>query len=83
MFRSFPLVPRFPKSGRATLGHWYSTARVSKRLTDEAAACLRARYCTNPAVNLNPTHVPVASDNTRSPYGQIAGRQTGDSRGGD
>src|SRR5262245_21772087 len=25
----------------------YSTARVSKRLTDEAATCLRARYCTN------------------------------------
>src|SRR5215475_12946937 len=24
----------------------YSTARVSKRLTDQSAACLRARYCT-------------------------------------
>jgi len=24
----------------------YSTARVSKRLTYESAACLRARYCT-------------------------------------
>jgi len=29
------------------LGHRYSTARVSKRPTDESAACLRARYCTN------------------------------------
>ncbi len=29
------------------LGHRYSTACVSKRLTDETAACLRARYCTN------------------------------------
>jgi hypothetical protein len=35
------------KSGHATLGHRYSTARVSKRLTNETAACLRARYCTN------------------------------------
>src|SRR6266540_3126462 len=35
------------KSKHATLGHWYSTARVSKRLTYETAACLRARYCTN------------------------------------
>src|SRR5262245_12081771 len=26
----------------------YSTARVSKRLTDQRAACLRARYCANP-----------------------------------
>ena len=26
---------------------WYSTARVSKRLIDQSAACLRARYCTN------------------------------------
>jgi len=31
------------------MGRWYSTARVSKRLTDQPAACLRARYCTNPA----------------------------------
>ena len=29
------------------MGHRYSTARVSKRLTDGSAACLRARYCTN------------------------------------
>src|SRR6266542_3060950 len=36
-----------PKSGQVTLGHRYSTARVSKRPTNEAAACLRARYCTN------------------------------------
>src|SRR6266498_5164233 len=35
------------KSKHATLGRWYSTARVSKRPTYEAAACLRARYCTN------------------------------------
>jgi hypothetical protein len=35
------------KSGHATLGRWYCTARVSKRLTDEMAACLRARYRTN------------------------------------
>src|SRR5215471_15837672 len=33
------------KSGQVTLGHWYSTARVSKRLTHRSAACLRARYC--------------------------------------
>src|SRR5215510_8397101 len=25
----------------------YSTARVSKRPTDQSAACLRARYCTD------------------------------------
>jgi len=25
----------------------YSTARVSKRLIDDSAACLRARYCTD------------------------------------
>ncbi len=35
--------------GRSTLNQttqdWYSTARVSKRLTDETADCLRARYC--------------------------------------
>src|SRR6266511_3474046 len=31
-----PAVPR-----------WYSTARVSTRLLYEAAACLRARYCTD------------------------------------
>src|SRR5262249_47471846 len=37
----------FQKSKHATLGRWYSTARVSKRLTYETAACLRARYCTN------------------------------------
>ena len=24
---------------------WYSTSRVSKRMTDGTAACLRARYC--------------------------------------
>src|SRR6266508_4273015 len=35
------------KSKHATLVRWYSTARVSKRLTYEMAACLRARYCTN------------------------------------
>ena len=35
------------KSKHATLGRWYSTARVSKRLTYETAACLRARYFTN------------------------------------
>src|SRR5215468_12717375 len=35
------------KSEYATLEHWYSTARVSKRPTGESAACLRARYCTN------------------------------------
>ena len=28
------------------LGRGYSTARVSKQLTYETAACLRARYCT-------------------------------------
>src|SRR5262245_4886832 len=33
------------KSGQATLGHRYSPARVSKRLTDGTAACLRARRC--------------------------------------
>ena len=27
-----------------TTHDWYSTARVSKRLTDQSAACLRARY---------------------------------------
>src|SRR5262249_8170166 len=32
------------KSGRATFGHWYSTTRVSKRLSHSSAACLRARY---------------------------------------
>src|SRR5262245_36579935 len=31
----------------ATLGHRYSTARVSKRLPHRSAACLRARYCTD------------------------------------
>ena len=36
-----------PKSKPATLGRRYSTTRVSKRLIDESAACLRARYCTN------------------------------------
>src|SRR5262249_49551933 len=30
---------------RCSLGRRYSTARVSKRPTDETAACLRARYC--------------------------------------
>src|SRR5262245_44982775 len=35
------------KSGHATLVHWYSTARVSKRLCSGSTACLRARYCTN------------------------------------
>src|SRR5262245_21613338 len=35
------------KSKHATSGRWYSTARVSKRLTYETAACLLARYCTN------------------------------------
>src|SRR5215510_2839142 len=34
------------KSKRAILRRWYGTARVSKRLTYDAAACLRARYCT-------------------------------------
>src|SRR5262249_52809455 len=34
------------KSNQATLGHRYSTARVSKRLHHRTAACLRARYCT-------------------------------------
>src|SRR5262249_13128414 len=29
------------------MGHRYGTARVSKRPTDESAACLRARYRTN------------------------------------
>src|SRR6266508_1717102 len=35
------------KSKHATLGRWYSTARVSKRPSHWSAACLRARYCTN------------------------------------
>ena len=35
------------KSGQATLGHRYSTARVSKRQTHQSAACLRARYYTD------------------------------------
>src|SRR5262245_47446463 len=35
------------KSGQVTLGHRYSTARVSKRRTHRSAACLRARYCTD------------------------------------
>src|SRR5262245_60778373 len=35
------------KSNHATLGHWYSTARVSKRQSHWSAACLRARYCTS------------------------------------
>src|SRR5215813_11523376 len=35
------------RSEHSTLERWYSTARVSKRLTYEMAACLRARYCTN------------------------------------
>src|SRR5262249_33908164 len=35
------------KSGHATLGQRYSTARVSKRPSHRSAACLRARYCTN------------------------------------
>jgi len=35
------------KSNHVTLGHWYSTARVSKRLIYETTACLRARYCTS------------------------------------
>src|SRR5262245_36740591 len=35
------------KSKHATLGRWYSTARVSKRPSHMSAACLRARYCTN------------------------------------
>src|SRR6266540_5372855 len=50
-----PQAPRFPlhaianryKLGHATLGQWYSTARVSKRPAHQSAACLRARYCTN------------------------------------
>src|SRR5262245_63016434 len=29
------------------MGRRYSTARVSKRLSQLATACLRARYCTN------------------------------------
>ena len=33
------------KSNHATWGRRHSTARVSKRLTNETAACLRARYC--------------------------------------
>src|SRR5262245_17090728 len=41
------IAVRSSKSGHATLGHRYSTARVSKRLTGGTAACLRARYCTN------------------------------------
>jgi len=28
---------------------WYSTTRVSKRLTDQSAACLRGWYCTGRA----------------------------------
>src|SRR5215468_7801386 len=32
-------------SDNATHNIWRSTARVSKRLTDQSAACLRARYC--------------------------------------
>jgi len=31
---------------------WYSTARISKRLTGETAACLRARYCTGVKMSL-------------------------------
>ena len=37
----------FHKSKHATLERWHSIALVSKRLTYETAACLRARYCTN------------------------------------
>jgi len=46
-------MSRFPNGAIApnaelnrTTQDWYSTARVSKRLTDGEAACLRARYCT-------------------------------------
>ena len=35
------------KSSHASLGHRHSAARVSKRLSDKSAACLRARRCTN------------------------------------
>ena len=61
---SFDLCAPFPISRFTD-----STARVSKRLTDETAACLRARYCINPAVNQDPNHFPSDSDNTRSPNG--------------
>jgi len=40
------------KSKQVILRHWYSTARVSKRLTNEATACLRARYCTDHGRNV-------------------------------
>ena len=39
--------PGYDRWGNAlnrTTHDWYSTARVSKRLTDQSAACLRARY---------------------------------------
>src|SRR5215510_13118809 len=39
------ICPSHARSTQATLGHRYSTARISKRPTDESAACLRARYC--------------------------------------
>src|SRR5215510_13337934 len=41
------ICPSHARSTQATLGHRYSTARISKRPTDESAACLRARYCTD------------------------------------
>jgi hypothetical protein len=36
----------------ARLSHWYGTARVSKRLTGKATACLRARYRTSTPILL-------------------------------
>src|SRR5262245_24540277 len=49
ILRHLITYPLRPKSGQVTLGHRHSTARVSKRPTDESAACLRARYCADPA----------------------------------
>src|SRR5262245_39839625 len=39
------LLSKESKLGQVTLGHRYSTARVSKRRAHQSAACLRARYC--------------------------------------
>jgi hypothetical protein len=44
----------FYKSKHATLGPWYSTARVSNRLTYETATCLRAVLSVNHEITLFP-----------------------------
>src|SRR5262245_8287489 len=72
-FLSPPSSPQsiLAKSGQVKLGHRYSTARVSKRPTDESAACLRARYCTdlawldlerNPCAKAQPTRATKTSE---------------------